>query len=265
MATFNTLPETGSIALETLETPVKKTNRRVLLKLSGEALMGTQDFGICDQMMNSVVEALMNVAQQGVQIGVVVGGGNLFRGVQGTASGMNPTRADGMGMMATIMNGLALLDALERAGQVTRAFCAIEMPRIMELFRRDVANEALNAGSICIFAGGTGNPFFTTDSAAALRAAELNADEVIKGTQVDGVYEADPRYHPEARRYQQVSFSTCLQHQLKVMDAAAFAICQSAKINVRVFNMHRKGSLAQALLGEVPGTLVGVGLTDQFA
>jgi uridylate kinase len=170
-----------------------------------------------------------------------------------------------MGMMATVMNGLALLDALERAGQPARAFCAIEMPRVMELFKRDEAHRALNQGSICIFAGGTGNPFFTTDSAAALRAAELNADEVIKGTQVDGVYEADPRLDPEARRYEQVSFATCLQRQLKVMDASAFAICQAEQINVRVFNMHREGSLERALLGDVPGTLVGVGLNDLFA
>ena len=242
-----------------------QTPRRVLLKLSGEALMGDQDFGISESMMTSVVEALTSAVATGVELGVVVGGGNLFRGVQGTASGMNRTRADSMGMMATVMNALALTDALERAGQRARAFCAIEMPRVMELFRRDAADQALKSGAICVFAGGTGNPFFTTDSAAALRAAELNADEVVKGTQVDGVYEADPRVDPSARRYEQVSFATCLQRQLKVMDASAFAICRDEQINVRVFNMHRDGALARALIGDVPGTLVGVGLADQYA
>lgn len=242
-----------------------QATRRVLLKLSGEALMGDLDFGIQDQMMDQVVQALIQAARQGIEIGVVVGGGNLFRGVQGTAQGMDRTRADSMGMMATIMNGLALLDALERAGQKARAFCAIEMPRVIEFFRRDAARAALNEGAICIFAGGTGNPFFTTDSAAALRAAELGMNELIKGTQVDGVYESDPRKDPSARRYESVSFATCLQHQLKVMDASAFAICQAERINLRVFNMHHEDALAQALLGNVKGTLVGVGLTDQFA
>jgi uridylate kinase len=239
--------------------------RRVLLKLSGEALMGDLDFGIEDQMMNKVVSALTSAARAGVQIGVVVGGGNLFRGVQGSASGMDRTRADQMGMMATVMNGLALQDALERAGQAVRAFSAIEMPRVMDLFRRDAAAKALADGEICIFAGGTGNPFFTTDSAAALRAAELQADELIKGTQVDGVYDSDPRVNAGAKRFETVSFSTCLSQRLKVMDASAFAICQSENIRVRVFNMHHQDALAQALLGSVSGTLVGVGLPDQLA
>lgn len=238
--------------------------RRVLLKLSGEALMGGLDFGIEDQMMNRVVDALKSATQAGVQIGVVVGGGNLFRGVQGSASGMDRTRADQMGMMATVMNGLALQDALERSGQAVRAFCAIEMPRVMDLFRRDVAMRALEGGEVCVFAGGTGNPFFTTDSAAALRAAELKADELIKGTQVDGVYDSDPRINPVARCFETVSFSTCLSKRLKVMDASAFAICQSEDIRVRVFNMHHEGALAQALRGSVSGTLVGVGLEDRF-
>ena len=227
--------------------------------------MGDLEFGIQDQMMDQVVAALVAAAQKGVEIAVVVGGGNLFRGVQGTAQGMDRTRADSMGMMATIMNGLALLDALERVGQKARAFCAIEMPRVMEFFRRDAARDALREGAICIFAGGTGNPFFTTDSAAALRAAELGMHELIKGTQVDGVYEADPGQDPHARRYERVSFATCLQRQLRVMDASAFAICQAERINLRVFNMHRDGALAEALLGEVRGTLVGVGLVDTFA
>ena len=242
-----------------------QTPRRVLLKLSGEALMGDQDFGISESMMTSVIEALTSAVETGVELGVVVGGGNLFRGVQGTAERDEPHPRrqhgdDGDGDERARPHRRA-----RASGQRRRAFCAIEMPRVMELFRRDAADQALKSGAICVFAGGTGNPFFTTDSAARLRAAELNADELVKGTQVDGVYEADPRVDPNARRYEQVSFATCLQRQLKVMDASAFAICRDEQINVRVFNMHRDGALARALIGDVPGTLVGVGLTDQYA
>lgn len=238
--------------------------RRVLLKLSGEALMGALDFGIDHAMLADVAQALASAAQSGVEVGVVVGGGNLFRGVKGSASGMNRTRADQMGMMATVMNALALVDALERAGQPARGFCAIEMPRVMELFRYDIADRALREGAICVFAGGTANPFFTTDSAAALRAAELGCEELVKGTQVDGVYNADPRHDPEARRYKTVSFQTCLEQRLSVMDASAFAICQAERINVRVFNMHRPSALTEALRGDVDGTQVGVGLPDEL-
>ena len=236
--------------------------RRALLKLSGEALMGTLDFGIDHEMLARVARDLTRAARAGVEVGVVVGGGNLFRGVKGSASGMNRTRADQMGMMATVMNALALVDALERAGQPSRGFCALEMPRVMELFRYDLADKALSSGVICVFAGGTANPFFTTDSAAALRAAELGCDELVKGTQVDGIYEADPRRDPSARRYETVSFQTCLERRLNVMDASAFAICQAESINVRVFNMHRADALTQALCGEVSGTQVGVGMPD---
>ena len=239
--------------------------RRVLLKLSGEALMGDQEFGIETAMLSQVVTEIKAACAQGVQVAIVVGGGNIFRGVQGSASGMNRNRADQMGMMATVMNALALVDALEQVGQKAKAFCAIEMPRVMPLFHHEEANTALNEGMVCVFAGGTANPFFTTDSAAALRAAELKADEVVKGTQVDGIYEADPRHVPEARRYEVVSFTTCLNKRLKVMDASAFAICQAENISVRVFNMHLKDAIKNALLGQIKGTLVGVGLTDRFA
>lgn len=226
--------------------------------------MGDLDFGIQEAMISDVVAAITSACAQGVQVGIVVGGGNIFRGVQGSANGMNRSRADQMGMMATVMNGLALQDALERSGQRAEAFCAIEMPRVMKLFHHAEALDALASGAVCIFAGGTGNPFFTTDSAAALRAAELGADEVLKGTQVDGVYEADPRVYPEAKRYRTVSYATCLQRQLKVMDASAFAICQAEGISLRVFNMHHEEALKRALLGEVKGTLVGVGLKDEL-
>jgi uridylate kinase len=227
--------------------------------------MGDLDFGIQAEMMDRVVSAIKSACQQGVQVAIVVGGGNIFRGVQGSASGMNRTRADQMGMMATVMNGLALLDALERAGQLTQAFCAIEMPRVMNLFHRDEAAKALDRGEVCVFSGGTGNPFFTTDSAAALRGAELEVDEVLKGTQVDGVYEADPHKVKTARRFEEVSFATCLSERLQVMDASAFAICQSEGVRLRVFNMHQENALEKALLGEVKGTLVGVGLESIYA
>jgi uridylate kinase len=226
--------------------------------------MGDLDFGIEEKMMSEVVEAISAARSQGVEIAIVIGGGNIFRGVHGSASGMNRSRADQMGMMATIMNGLALQDALERAGTRAEAFCAIEMPRIMKLFNHTEASRALDEGAVCIFSGGTGNPFFTTDSAAALRAAELQVDEVLKGTQVDGVYESDPRVNPEARRYESVSYATCLHKRLKVMDASAFAICQSEKLTLRVFNMHHEDALKSALFGDAKGTLVGVGLMDQF-
>ena len=239
--------------------------RRVLLKLSGEALMGQRDFGIDQDLLGALARELSDVARTGVEIGIVVGGGNLFRGVQGSARGMNRTRADQMGMMATEMNALALIDALEHIGQAAHGFCAIEMPRVMELFRHDLADRALRAGAICVFAGGTANPFFTTDSAAALRAAELGCHALVKGTQVDGVYEADPRQVPEARRYSTLSFQTCLERQLKVMDTAAFAICQAEAIEVCVFDLHRAGALSRALQGSAVGTRVGVGLPDQIA
>lgn len=227
--------------------------------------MGQLDFGIEAEMMSRVVDSIQAACRQGVQVAIVVGGGNIFRGVQGSANGMNRSRADQMGMMATIMNALALVDALERVGQKAQTFCAIEMPRVMKLFHRDEAIQALERGEVCIFAGGTGNPFFTTDSAAALRGAELQVDEILKGTQVDGVYEADPRTVANARRFETVSFATCLGQGLKVMDASAFAICQSEGIQLRVFNMHQDRAIERALLGEIEGTLVAVGLESRFA
>ena len=239
--------------------------KRILLKLSGEAIKGSRDYGIDPKFLVFIAKEIQGAIQLGIEVAIVIGGGNIFRGVQGSASGMNRTRADQMGMMATVMNGLALLDALERAGQLTQAFCAIEMPRVMNLFHRDEAAKALDRGEVCVFSGGTGNPFFTTDSAAALRGAELEVDEVLKGTQVDGVYDADPHKVKTARRFEEVSFATCLSERLQVMDASAFAICQSEGVRLRVFNMHQENALEKALLGEVKGTLVGVGLESIYA
>ena len=238
--------------------------RRILLKLSGEALMGTQDFGIDDQMLTRVASEIKQAYDQGIEIGIVVGGGNLFRGVQGTAKGMNRTKADYVGMMATIMNTLILSDALEQAECPTQTFCSIEMPRVMDLFTARDAEKAFQNRKVCIFAGGTGSPFFTTDTAAALKAAEINAHELLKATQVDGVYEADPRLDENARRYRQLSFQECLTRNLKVMDQAAFSLCQAEDINLRVFDMHHAGNLHQALLGDNLGTVVGNGLAVAF-
>ena len=238
--------------------------RRVLLKLSGEALMGSQDFGIDENTLDRVVKDLCTASQSGVQIGIVVGGGNLFRGVQGTAKGMDRTSADYMGMMATVMNTLALVDAIRRAQHPADGFCSIEMPRVLEFFTRRAALAAFDRGSICVFAGGTGSPFFTTDTAAALKAAEVDAVEVLKATQVDGVYDADPRTNPEARCFEQLSFAECLSKGFKVMDSAAFSICQAENIPLRVFNMHRPDVLRAALMGEPLGTLVGSGLEIRY-
>ena len=239
--------------------------RRVLLKLSGEALMGKQEFGIDDEMLMRVAQEIKQAHQTGIEIGIVVGGGNLFRGVQGTAKGMDRTQADYVGMMATIMNSIILQDALQRVECACHTFCTIEMPRVLDLFTARDAKKALAQGKVCIFAGGTGNPFFTTDSAAALKAAEINAVEVLKATQVDGVYEADPRTHPQARRYTQLSFKTCLTQQLKVMDQSAFSICQAEGIGLRVFDLHQVGHLARALQGEALGTLVASELDTCYA
>jgi uridylate kinase len=238
--------------------------RRILLKLSGEALMGQSPFGIEPASMTRYVSEIVVALQEGVQVGIVVGGGNLFRGVQGTASGMDRTSADYMGMMATIMNGLALTDAFRSQGQTAQSFCSIEMPRVMEFFTKRGAEHAFDQGAVCIFSGGTGSPFFTTDTAAALKAAEIGADEVLKATQVDGVYESDPRENPTARRYDQLNFNECLTRGLKVMDSAAFSICQAEKIPLRVFDLHHAGHLTRALLGEPIGTLVGPGLSVRF-
>lgn len=239
--------------------------RRVLLKLSGEALMGSRQFGIDPEALGDFSAQIAQAQSQGIEIGVVVGGGNIFRGVQGSTSGMDRATADTMGMMATVMNALALTDALKATGARVSSFCSLEMPRVMQLFTHRDARTALERGEICIFAGGTGSPFFTTDTGAALKAAEIGAHEVLKGTQVDGVYDSDPRLNPQARRYAQVSLSDCLAQGLQVMDSAAFSLCLASSLSIRVFNLHQEGSLTAALLGEPLGTLVGPQLKTIFA
>jgi uridylate kinase len=238
--------------------------RRVLLKLSGEALMGTADFGIQSETLQRFVDEIALAHSQGIQIGIVVGGGNLFRGVQGTAGGMQRSSADYMGMMATIMNVLALADGFRQKGHNVRSFCSIEMPRVMDLFSYRAVMSAFKEGAICLFAGGTGSPYFTTDTGAALKAAEIEATELLKATQALGIYEADPRSNPQARLYRQVSFQTCLSHRLQVMDQAAFALCQSEGIPIRVFSLQIQNALTQALLGDEIGTRVDVECPSLF-
>jgi len=239
--------------------------RRVLLKLSGEALMGAGQFGIDPEALSAYATQIAQAQSQGVEVGVVVGGGNIFRGVQGSTTGMDRATADTMGMMATVMNALALTDALKASGARVSSFCSLEMPRVMQLFTHRDARAALERGEVCVFAGGTGSPFFTTDTGAALKAAELDADEVLKATQVDGVYDADPRVNSSARRYAQLSHADCLSQGLQVMDSAAFSLCQASSLSIRIFNLHQEGALIAALLGEPLGTVVGPQLEARFA
>lgn len=229
---------------------------KILLKLSGEALMGDEEFGLHQPTVERILGEVAEAAASGVRVAVVVGGGNLFRGLAGAASGMDRARADQMGMLATIMNALALEDALERAGVEARALSAIPMPSVCEPYTRRAARAHLDAGRVVIFAGGTGNPFFTTDTAAALRAAEMGCDALLKATQVDGVYSADPKLDANAERFEQLSYSDVLARDLKVMDAAAIALARDNGIPVIVFSIHEKGGLARALRGEGRFTLV---------
>jgi uridylate kinase len=230
--------------------------KRVLLKLSGEILMGDREAGLDDRMVSYVCGQVAELRKSGVEIGLVVGGGNIFRGLTAAAAGMDRVAADYMGMLATIINSLALQDYLEKLGHFTRVMSAIEMPEVCEAFIRRRAIRHMEKGRIVIFAGGTGNPYFTTDTAAALRAAEVNADVLIKGTKVDGVYDADPVGNSEAKLYSKLSYTTVLEKNLKVMDASAASLCRDNKIPIIVFNLYKKGNLKKIVLGEKIGTIV---------
>ncbi len=232
--------------------------RRILLKLSGEALMGPDSFGYHADTMAGFVAQIREVAALGVQIGIVVGGGNLFRGATGALSGMNRATADSMGMLATVMNALALKDALLQAGVKARVQTAVQISHVGEAFERDAAVRELEAGCVVIFGGGTGNPFFTTDTAAALRAAEIDADLLLKGTKVDGVYTADPKKDPSAQRYERLSFDEAIARNLGVLDTAAFALCREQKLPLVVFNVFKPGALKRVVLGEDEGTRVAL-------
>jgi uridylate kinase len=230
--------------------------RRILLKISGEALAGDQEFGISADVVRFVAGEVREVQRLGVQIGMVIGGGNIFRGVVASAQGMDRCSADYMGMLATVMNGLALQEALEKLGVDTRVQTAIEMREVAEPFIRRRALRHIEKGRVVIFVGGTGNPYFTTDTAAALRAMEINADVVFKATKVDGVYTADPQTDPTAQKFEELSYIEVLSRRLKVMDSTAISLCMDNRFPIVVFNLQEKGRLRRLVLGERVGTLV---------
>lgn len=232
--------------------------KRILLKLSGEALMGNDAFGINRETIMQIVGQVKEIVELGVQVGIVIGGGNIFRGVSTQADNMDRATADYMGMMATVMNALALKDAFESAGVKARVQSALPMQQIAETYARPKAIQYLKEGKVVIFAGGTGNPFFTTDTAAALRGAEINAELILKATKVDGVYTADPVKDPSATRYREITFDEAIMRNLKVMDAAAFALCRDQKLPLKVFSIFKTGALTRVVCGEDEGTLVHV-------
>src|SRR5256885_16367870 len=230
--------------------------RRVLLKLSGEALLGEQSFGIDVKVARSVAEEIKQAHQLGVQIAVVVGGGNIFRGVSASAGNMDRAAADYIGMLATVMNAVVLQDALEKTGIQTRVLSAIHIPQLAEPFIRRRAIRHLEKGRIVIFAAGTGNPFFSTDSAAALRGVEIKAEVILKATKVDGVYSADPMKDPTATRFDCITYLEVLEKQLKVMDASAISLCMDNNLPIVVFNMRKSGNIARVVTNEGIGTRV---------
>ncbi len=229
---------------------------RVLLKLSGEALMGDQGFGVDPAFATKMAREIGEVQSLGVQLAVVIGGGNIFRGVAASAKGMDRTSADAMGMLATVINALALQDALEHLNVVTRVLTAIEMRAVAEPFVRRRAVRHLEKGRVVIFAAGTGNPYFTTDTAAALRAMEIKADVIMKGTKVDGIYSADPMTDPDATKFDRISYISVLERGLKVMDATAISLCMDNKLPIMVFNLRTAGNLRRAIMGDAVGTIV---------
>ena len=232
--------------------------RRVLLKLSGEALMGEQAYGIDREVARQIAEEVGEIQQLGVQIAIVIGGGNIFRGLAASARGMDRAQADYMGMLATVINALALQDALEQASVVTRVLTAIEMRSVAEPFIRRRALRHLEKGRVVLLAAGTGNPYFTTDTAAALRAMEMKADVILKATKVDGIYTADPVIHADATKFQTITYMSVLERGLKVMDATAVSLCMDNKLPIVVFNLRTPGNMKRAVLGEPIGTTVTV-------
>ncbi len=224
--------------------------KRVLLKVSGEALMGNREYGLDNATVRAIAQDVQAVIALGVQVSLVIGGGNIFRGISGAAAGMDRAQADYMGMLATIMNALGMQNALEKLGVATRVQSAIAMDSVCEPYIRRRAIRHMEKGRVVIFAAGTGNPFFTTDTAAALRAAEMGCDAMLKGTQVDGVYSADPRKNPDAERYDTLSYMDVLARDLKVMDAAAISLARENKLPIIVFNIHEDGAFTAVMRGE---------------
>ena len=239
-------------------TPQKPAYQRILLKLSGEALMGNDSFGINRETVDRIVGQVKEVSELGVQVGVVIGGGNIFRGVSQGAAGMDRATADYMGMLATVMNALALADTMRQEGMVARVMSAISIEQVVEPYVRPKALQYLEEGKVVVFGAGTGNPFFTTDTAAALRGAEIGAEIVLKATKVDGVYTADPKKDSSATRYSRISFDEAISKNLQVLDATAFALCRDQRLPIRVFSIFKSGALKRVVQGEDEGTLVHV-------
>ncbi len=230
--------------------------KRILLKLSGEALMGDDAYGINRDTLWRIVNEVKVVADLGIEIGVVIGGGNIFRGMAGASTGMDRATADYMGMLATVMNAMALADAMRQANLQARVQSALNIEQVVEPYIRGKAIRYLEEGKVVVFGGGTGNPFFTTDTAAALRGSEIGADIVLKATKVDGIYTADPKKDPTATRFAKISFDEAIGRNLAVMDATAFALCRDQKLPINVFSIFKAGALKRVVMGENEGTLV---------
>jgi uridylate kinase len=236
--------------------PPAAAYKRVLLKLSGEALMGGESYGIDPAVATQIAKDVAEIQSMGVETAIVIGGGNIFRGIAASARGMDRATADYMGMLATVINALALQDALEQQGVVTRVVTAIEMRAVAEPFIRRRAIRHLEKGRVVVFGGGTGNPYFSTDTAAALRAMEIKADVILKGTKVDGIYTADPMLEPSATRFDHISYLQVLEQGLKVMDATAISLCMDNRLPIVVFNLRTPGNIKRAIAGEPVGSLV---------
>jgi uridylate kinase len=233
------------------------TYRRILLKLSGEALMGELSYGVDPAVVHGIAEEVAELINEGIQVAIVVGGGNIFRGMMGAAAGMERATADYIGMIATVMNAMTLQDSLERIGIQTRVQTAIAMQEVAEPYIRRRAIRHLEKGRVVVFGAGSGNPFFTTDTTAALRAAEINAEVLFKATKVDGVYDSDPMKNPDAKRFKSLTYSHVLQQDLKVMDGTAIALCKDNDIPIIVFDLSVRGNIKRAVAGEAIGTIVG--------
>ncbi len=230
--------------------------KRVLLKLSGEALQGEQGYGIDPKVITEIAEQIKEIVDGGIELAITVGGGNIFRGLAGAAEGMDRAQADYIGMLATVMNALALQEGLERTGVDTRVQSAINMQEVAEPYIRRRAERHLEKGRVVIFAGGTGNPYFTTDTTAALRACEIGAEAILKATQVDGIYDSDPRTNPDAQKFDEISYLDVLAKELNVMDSTATSLCKDNNIPIIVFNLHKQGNIDRVLRGEHVGTIV---------
>jgi len=235
---------------------IMKRFNRVLLKLSGESLMGEQSTGIDPKLLNSYVEQISTIRELGVQIGIVIGGGNIFRGLSGTEDGFDRVKGDYMGMLATVINGLALQSGFQSKGIPAKVFTSIRMEPVAEFWNRDRVIESLEQNNICIFSAGTGNPFFTTDTTAALRAVEIKAEVLLKGTRVDGIYTADPEKDPMATKFNSISFNEVITRSLRIMDQTAFTLCRENNLPILVFDMNTPGNLKKLISGQKIGTLV---------